>query len=118
MSRIGFSQQRVDRLPKVFILRREFGSSEFLHKNGARMKVVLLALSGDSAREKLAQLYPDASIESISRAEFETGSVTKALASLRARPDVFAISTERLAWQRGQNLFMIFGALAGRARSS
>jgi glycosyltransferase involved in cell wall biosynthesis len=36
------------------------------------------------------------------------------LSSLRARrPDVFAISTERLAWQRGQNLFMIFGALAG-----
>ena len=78
------------------------------------MKVVLLALSGDSAREKLAQLYPDASIESISRAEFETGSVTKRLASLRAlRPDVFAIATERLAWQRGQELFMIFGALAG-----
>lgn len=78
------------------------------------MKVVLLALSGDSAREKLAQLYPDASIESISRAEFETGSVTKRLASLRAlRPDVLAISTERLAWQRGQDLFMIFGAVAG-----
>ena len=72
------------------------------------MRVVLLTLSGDSAREQLAQLYPDASIESISRAEFETGSVTKRLASLRARrPDVFAISTERLAWQRGQDLFKI-----------
>jgi hypothetical protein len=33
---------------------------------------------------------------------------------LRAlRPDVLAIATERLPWQRGQNLFMIFGALAG-----
>ncbi len=78
------------------------------------MRVVLLALSGDPARDKLAQLYPGATIEEISRAEFETGGLRKRLASLRARrPDVFAIATERLAWQRGQNLFMIFGALAG-----
>ncbi len=80
------------------------------------MKVVLLALSGDSTRwlDKLAQLYPDALIEAISRVEFESGSVTKRLNSLRARrPNVFAIATERLSWQRGQNLFMLFGALAG-----
>jgi glycosyltransferase involved in cell wall biosynthesis len=78
------------------------------------MKIVLLALSGDSARDKLTQLYPDAVIESISRSEFENGSLMKRLATLRSRrPDVFAISTERLSWQRGQDLFMIFGALAG-----
>ena len=80
------------------------------------MKVVLLALSGDSARchSKLVEIYPQASIEAISRGEFETGSLSARLASLRARrPDVFAIATERLAWQRGQNLFMLFGALAG-----
>jgi glycosyltransferase involved in cell wall biosynthesis len=80
------------------------------------MKVVLLALSGDAARchAKLIELYPQASIEAISRGEFETASLSKRLASLRARrPDVFAIATERLAWQRGQNLFMLFGALAG-----
>lgn len=78
------------------------------------MKVVLLALSGNTARDKLIELYPQAEIESISRTEFETGSVMKRLATLRARrPDVFAIATERLAWQRGQDLFMIFGALAG-----
>ena len=80
------------------------------------MKVVLLALSGDLSRwqEKLVQLYPHCSIEFISRAEFETGSHLKRLKSLRAlRPDVLAIATERLPWQRGQNLFMIFGALAG-----
>jgi len=80
------------------------------------MKVVLLSLSGDSARcrENLAQLYPQAIIETISRAQFENGSLTKRLAALRAqRPQVFAIATERLAWQRGQNLFMLFGALAG-----
>lgn len=80
------------------------------------MKVVLLSLSGDSARchDKLAQLYPQATIETISRAQFESGSLTKRLATLRAhRPEIFAIATERLAWQRGQNLFMVFGALAG-----
>jgi len=80
------------------------------------MKVVLLALSGDSARfhAKVVELYPQASIETISRGEFETGSLNSRLSFLRARnPDVFAIATERLAWQRGQNLFMLFGALAG-----
>jgi len=80
------------------------------------MKVVLLALSGDFARchAKAVELYPQASIETISRGEFETGSVNQRLSFLRARrPDVFAIATERLAWQRGQNLFMLFGALAG-----
>jgi hypothetical protein len=80
------------------------------------MKVVLLALSGDLARwqDKLVQLYPDCSIELISRAEFENGSHIKRLKALRAmRPDVLAVGTERLPWQRGQNLFMVFGALAG-----
>ena len=80
------------------------------------MKVVLLALSGDLSRwrDKLDQLYPDSSIELISRAEFESGSHLKRLKALRAlRPDVLAIATERLPWQRGQNLFMVFGALAG-----
>ncbi|HXQ72216.1 MAG TPA: glycosyltransferase family 4 protein [Pyrinomonadaceae bacterium] len=80
------------------------------------MKVVLLALSGDSARchAKVAELYPQASIETISRGEFETGSLNQRLSLLRTRrADVFAIATERLAWQRGQNLFMLFGALAG-----
>ena len=82
------------------------------------MKVVLLALSGDSAHDKLARLYPHASVESISRTEFETGSLMRRLASLRARrPDVFAVATERLAWQRGQALFLLFGALAGARES-
>src|SRR5215210_2196554 len=80
------------------------------------MKVVLLALSGDLSRwrDKLVQLYPDCSIDLISRTEFETGSHIKRLKALRAlRPDVLAIATERLPWQRGQNLFLVFGALAG-----
>src|ERR1043165_7517819 len=80
------------------------------------MKVVLLALSGNLNRwrDKLVQLYPECSINLISRAEFENGSHIKRLKALRAmRPDVLAIATERLPWQRGQNLFMVFGALAG-----
>jgi glycosyltransferase involved in cell wall biosynthesis len=80
------------------------------------MKVILLALSGDRSRwqDQLVQLYPDCEIEFIARAEFETGSHLKRLKALRAlRPDVLAIATERLPWQRGQNLFMLFGALAG-----
>lgn len=80
------------------------------------MRVVLLALSGDLDRwrDKLLALYPDCSIDLISRAEFEKGSHIARLKSLRAlSPDVLAIATERLPWQRGQNLFMVFGALAG-----
>ena len=80
------------------------------------MKIILLSLSGDASRwhDKLVQLYPDCSIETISRAEFETGSHLKRLKALRAlQPDILAIATERLPWQRGQNLFMVFGALAG-----
>src|ERR1043165_1198534 len=85
-------------------------------RESARMKVVLLALSGDLSRwqDKITELYPNSSIEFISRSEFETGSHLKRLKALRAlRPDVLAIATERLPWQRGQNLFMLFGALAG-----
>ena len=80
------------------------------------MRVVLLALSGDLDRwrDKLLAIYPDSSIDLISRAEFEKGSHIARLRSLRAlSPDVLAIATERLPWQRGQNLFMVFGALAG-----
>jgi len=80
------------------------------------MRVVLLALSGDLDRwrDKLLALYPDSSIDLISRAEFEKGSHIARLRSLRAlNPDVLAIATERLPWQRGQNLFLVFGALAG-----
>lgn len=80
------------------------------------MKVVLMALSGDLSRwhDQLVQLYPGSSIETISRGNFETGGYLKRLRSLRAlHPDVFVIATERLFWQRAQNLFMIFGALAG-----
>jgi glycosyltransferase involved in cell wall biosynthesis len=84
------------------------------------MKVVLLALSGDEtrAREALQKRYPQAVIETISRDSVEHGHLLARLNSLRARrPGVFAVSTERLAWQRGQDTLLLFGALAGALRS-
>jgi hypothetical protein len=75
--------------------------------NGTRRpKIVLLVLSGDpaQAREKLAAEYPHALIELVPRGEVQGGGFAKRLRTFRAlHPDVFAIATERLSWQRGQN---------------
>jgi glycosyltransferase involved in cell wall biosynthesis len=84
------------------------------------MKVVLLALSGDArhARDLLARRYPQAEVEEMPRAKIESGGMGRRLGALRAlRPNVFAVATERLAWQRGQNAFLLFGALAGARRT-
>src|SRR2546428_4816699 len=83
------------------------------------MKAFLLVLSGDpeSARERLHELHPGAEVDRLSRDEVENSSYRRRLKALRARrPDVFVIATERLAWQRGQNALMLFGALAGASR--
>ncbi|HEX8749310.1 MAG TPA: glycosyltransferase family 4 protein [Pyrinomonadaceae bacterium] len=80
------------------------------------MKVVLLSLSGDVdlARRQLRQHYPGDELAEMRRAEVEGVSFKMRLKALRSlRPDVFAIFTERLAWQRGQNALALFGALAG-----
>lgn len=82
----------------------------------SNIKVVLVVLSGDAqrARDKLAELFPQASIETTSRSEVENGSLPSRLKALRKRrADIVAFATERLAWQRAQNLFMLFGAMAG-----
>jgi glycosyltransferase involved in cell wall biosynthesis len=80
------------------------------------MKVVLVAVSGnvDHARQILAERFPTVAIETASREELQEGSPVSRLSRLRARrPDIFAVATERLAWQRGQNALLLFGALAG-----
>lgn len=79
------------------------------------MKVILVVLSGNSqAQQRLQQLFPGATIEAIPRGVIETGSfITRLRALGRHSPDVFAVATERLAWQRGGDLFMLFGAMAG-----
>lgn len=80
------------------------------------MKVVLLSLSGDLdvARGRLRSFYPQEELVELRRAEVEGAGFKARLERLRSlRPDVLAIFTERLAWQRGQNALALFGALAG-----
>lgn len=83
------------------------------------MKIVLLVLSGDAdlARERLQKKYPGGSIENISRDQIESLRPRQRVRVLRSlRPDLFAVATERLAWQRGQNALLAFGAMAGARR--
>lgn len=85
-----------------------------------QLKIVLLSLGGDTTRvcATLKERYPEASLETISRAEIQGGGFAARLNVLRARrPDVFGVATERLAWQRGQHFFLLYGALAGAHRS-
>jgi glycosyltransferase involved in cell wall biosynthesis len=91
-----------------------------LSLNSLDIKIVLLALSGDvgRAREALDRVYPHAKVLEVERARIESVGMGQRLTVLRAlRPDVFAVATERLAWQRGQNAFLLFGALAGARRT-
>src|SRR2546428_13166073 len=84
------------------------------------MKIVLLVLSGDldQAREWLREKYPGAAgIERISRGELEGQTPLRRLSVLRSfGPDIFAVATERLIWQSGQNALLLFGVLAGARR--
>lgn len=83
------------------------------------MRIVLVVLSGDprQARERLQRRHPTAEIENLSRDELEKGGYRERVAALKAmKPEVFAVATERLAWQRGQNALMLFGVLAGARR--
>ena len=84
------------------------------------MKIVVVELSGDLEEgcRRLAERFPAAFIETASREQLQTGNVLSRLAALRARkPEVFAVVTERLAWQRGQEALLLFGALAGARRT-
>ncbi len=83
------------------------------------MKIVLLVLSGDPerAREWLQQKYPGAVVTDIARGELESSTPLGRIRALHAlRPDIFAVATERLAWQSGQNDLLLFGTLAGARR--
>ncbi len=83
------------------------------------MKIVLLVLSGDAndARDWLQKKYSDATIDGISRDQLDKLSSIARVRLLRSmRADVFAVATERLVWQRGQNALMLFGALTGARR--
>src|SRR5207253_4803732 len=83
------------------------------------MKIVLLSLDREEnrAEKTLRAAFPQASIEILPLAKVERASRRHRLRTLRAlAPDMFAVSTERLGWQQGQNLFLLFGALGGADR--
>ncbi len=83
------------------------------------MKIVLLVLSGDpdQSRAWLQTSYPGAEVENISRDQLESYSPLRRIRAVRSRrPHIFAVATERLAWQSGQNALLVFGALAGADR--
>ena len=83
------------------------------------MKIALLVLSGDPdrARDWLQRRYPDAGIENVPRNDLESNGPVERVRMLRTlSPDVFAVSTERLAWQQGQNALLLFGSLGGARR--
>lgn len=85
------------------------------------MRIVLVTLAGNTEwfGNELLRRYPGAEIILVSRAEFEAGSMRERLAAVRRlRPGVFAVAVPRLEWQRGQNAFLLFGALAGASRSA
>jgi len=80
------------------------------------MKIVLLVLSGKAqhARDWLLNKYRGATIQNIPREQLDQGNWSQRLRSLRSlHPDIFAVATERLIWQRGQNALLLFGALGG-----
>ena len=83
------------------------------------VKIVLLSLDREEnrAQKTLRAAFPQASIEILPLAKVERGSRRHRLRALRAlAPDMLAVSTERLGWQQGQNLFLLFGALGGADR--
>ena len=84
------------------------------------MKIALLTLSGDPARahETLKSRYPNATIDSIFREQLEKAGSAQRIRLLRGmKPEIFAVTTERLVWQRGQDAFLLLGALAGARRT-
>ena len=80
------------------------------------MKIALLMLSGDANRaiEELQRRHPDSTVETIGRDRFQSASPAQRLRIVRSlHPDIFAVATERLVWQRGPHAFLLLGALAG-----
>ena len=85
------------------------------------MRVVLVTLSGDAkfARTAISARWTSAEIVPLERSVLDTGSFGFRLAAVRKmRPDAFAIMTESLDWQYGQDALLFFGALAGARESA
>jgi glycosyltransferase involved in cell wall biosynthesis len=81
---------------------------------------VLISLSGNDikARDLLSLLFPEAQLYVLSRTILDSGGFAERLRRLRSeRPDIFAVVTESLDWQFGQDALMLFGALGGAKTS-
>src|SRR5436190_1456214 len=83
------------------------------------MRVSLVTLSGDPqiARRALAARYADADVLGLPRVALDGGPLGRLRRVLATRPGVFAIMTESLGWQYGQDALMLFGVLAGARES-
>src|SRR5437867_3927133 len=84
------------------------------------MKIVLLILGGDplTARQILKSRFQTGEVEILTRQEVASSTYSQRLKGLRARaPEIFAVATERVVWQRGQNALLLLGALAGAAQT-
>jgi glycosyltransferase involved in cell wall biosynthesis len=84
------------------------------------MRVVLLTLSGDPkvASDALKARHDSAEVIAFPRPALENGRMFYRVSALqKLRPDIFAIMTESLAWQYGQDALMLFGALGGASES-
>jgi glycosyltransferase involved in cell wall biosynthesis len=80
------------------------------------MRIVLLVLDGEPARalQAVATRFPHSEVTLLPRSEVASGNALTRLRALRKlSPEVFAVATERLKWQQGQSLLLLFGALAG-----
>jgi glycosyltransferase involved in cell wall biosynthesis len=80
------------------------------------MKVLLLALDANEerARRVLEDRFSGSSIEAIPQSAIANRGLTDAIKlARRFRPDVFALSMENLASQRGQSLLALFSILTG-----
>lgn len=80
------------------------------------MRVVRLVLSGDEgiSRAVIERHWPGAEIIPFDRSIIDRGTRFSSIAALRRlRPIIFAVVTESLEWQYGQDLLLLFGALAG-----
>jgi len=83
------------------------------------MRAVLITLSGDAdiGRAAVLDRYSQAEIIDVPRAMLEAGSFERLKRVRALRPEIFAVMTEAIAWQYGQDALMLFGSLAGARES-
>jgi len=85
-----------------------------------QVKASLLSLSGDidQARRWVLSRYPSVSIEPIRKNDLKEQSKLAYLRKLRKRKrDLFVVFCDRLEWQAGRSLMLLYGLLSGARHS-